>query len=369
MRPTLLPNLRRLWRDAQTLQLGSDPDHAVVIRFARPAASRALDLLDGSATTSGLRAGAAQLGVAQLDVEEIVDLLRRLGLVLGAHELTPSALPEGTRRRLSIEAAAIALRRRAKSIPSPAEIIRTATTPAEIIRRRSEACVLVAGDGPLVAPVAAALAAAGVGHIDPALDGVIRPGDVLVGGFSAADVRQPRAVAIADAVTRAAPGTDLSKARSKRAAFVVQFGARPSATLGARGVRLRHLPVLEVGIRLGTVVIGPLVRPRASPCRNCLELHRQDRDPVWPVLKAQLATAPSGDEEPCAQTTALAGAAYVAEEVLTYLDGAEPRTEAAIVEITRPGEMRRRTWDAHPRCDCRRRQLSKPLIQEAGKNK
>jgi bacteriocin biosynthesis cyclodehydratase domain-containing protein len=214
---------------------------------------------------------------------------------------------------------------------------------------------LVAGDGPLVAPVAAALAAAGVGHIDPALDGVIRPGDILVGGFGADDVRRPRAVAIADAVTRAAPGTDLSAARSKRAAFVVQFGARPSATLGARGVRLRHLPVLEVGIRLGTVVIGPLVRPRTSPCRNCLELHRRDRDPVWPVLKAQLATAPSGDEEPCAQTTALAGAAYVAEEVLTYLDGAQPRTEAAIVEITRPGEARRRAWAAHPRCQCRRR--------------
>jgi hypothetical protein len=70
---------------------------------------------------------------------------------------------------------------------------------------------------------------------------------------------------------------------------------------------------------------------------------------------AQLATAPSGDEEPCAQTTALAGAAYAADEVLTFLDGAQPRTEAAIVEIARPGEMRRRTWAAHPTCECRRR--------------
>jgi bacteriocin biosynthesis cyclodehydratase domain-containing protein len=381
MRPTLLPNLRRLWRDAQTLQLGSDPDHAVVIRLSRPAASRALDLLDGSATTSGLLAGAAQLGVSELDVEEIVDLLRRLGLVLGAHELTPSALPEGVRRRLRIEAAAIALRRRVGlQIPTGARTRQSAErgqvttlperadtqaqssakithspTPAEILRRRADACVLIAGDGPLVAPVAAALAAAGVGHIAPALDGVIRPGDIMVGGFGADDVRRSRAVANADAVTRAAPGTDLSAARSKRAAFVVQFGARPSATLGARGIRLRHLPVLEVGIRLGTVVIGPLVRPRASPCRNCLELHRKDRDPAWPVLMAQLATAPSGEEEPCAQTTALAGAAYAADEVLAYLDGAQPRTEAAIVEIARPGEARRRAWAAHPRCACRRR--------------
>ncbi len=346
MRPTLLPNLRRLWRDAQTLQIGSDPDRAVVLKLSRPDASRALDLLDGSASTAGLLADAAELGVDGDDVQEIVELLRRLGLVLGAHELTPTALPERVRRRLRIEAAAIALRQRSRN---------PALTPADVLRRRAAACVLVAGDGPLVAPVAAALAAAGVGHIDPALDGLAQPGDVLVGGFGADDVRQPRAVATASAVTRAAPGTDLTPARSRRATFVVQFGTRQSSALGARGIRLHRLPLLEVGIRLGTVVVGPLVRPHASPCRNCLELHRQDRDPAWPVLKAQLATAPTGDEEPCAHTTALAGAAYAAEEVLSYLDGAASRTEAAIVEIARPGEIRRRVWAAHPRCDCRRR--------------
>ena len=295
MRPTLLPNLRRLWRDAQTLQIGSDPDHAVVLRLSRPAASRALDLLDGSATTTGLLAGAAELGVDGGDVEEIVDLLRRLGLVLGAHEFTPSTLPEGVRRRLRVEAAAIALRRRTG---------KHTLTPAEILRRRADACVLVAGDGPLVTPVAAMLAAAGVGHIDPAVDGLTRPGDVQVGGLGPDDLRRPRAIATASAVTRAAPGTDLSpvraSARARRTSFVVQFGARPSAPLGARGIRLRHVPRLEVGIRLGTVVIGPLVRPNASPCRSCLDLHRQDRDPAWPVLQAQLATAPTGDEEPCA---------------------------------------------------------------------
>jgi len=355
MRPTLLPNLRRLWRDAQTLQIGSDPDHAVVLRLSRPAASRALDLLDGSATTTGLLAGAAELGVDGNDVQEIVDLLQRLGLVLGAHELTPSTLPEGDRRRLRVEAAAIALRQRSRN-PS--------LTPAEILRRRADACVLVAGDGPLVAPVAATLAAAGVGHIDPAVDGLTRPGDLLVGGLGADDVRRPRAIATGAAVTRTAPGTDLSparapvKGRAGRVSFVVQFGARPSAPLDARGVRLRHTAVLEVSIRLGTVVIGPLVRPYASPCRTCLDLHRRDRDPAWPVLKAQLATAPSGEEEPCAQTTALAGAAYAAEEVLAYLDGGEPRTEAAIVEVARAGETRRRTWAAHPRCDCRRRRAN-----------
>jgi bacteriocin biosynthesis cyclodehydratase domain-containing protein len=309
-----------------------------------------LDLLDGSSTPPGLLDGAFELGVEEPDVRELLDALQRAGLVLGAHELTPTGMPEGVRRRLTSEASAIALRlRSAGSRSSPRH------TPAELLRQRAAARVLVTGDGPLIAPVAAALAAAGVGHIDPALDGLTRAGDLLVGGLSAEDVRQPRAIAIAAAVDRAAPGTNFSPVRAGSVPFVVHFGGRYPAALATRGLRLRSLPRLEVGIRQGTVTIGPLIRPYASPCRECLDLHRRDRDPAWPVLKAQLATAPSSEDEPCAHTTALAGAAYAAEEVLAFLDGTEVRTEAAIVEISRPGEANRRNWASHPRCDCRRR--------------
>jgi bacteriocin biosynthesis cyclodehydratase domain-containing protein len=371
MRPTLLPNLRRLWRDARTLQLGTDPEQAVVLQLARPEVARALDLLDGSVTSLGVLTRAHELGLDGADVQEVVDLLRSLGLVFGVHELTPADLPETVRHRLTTEAAAIALRQRARKITGTGTITgkraiigtRAITvTPADVLRRRSAARILVTGDGPLIAPVCAALAAAGVGHIDPVLEGPTGAGDLLVGGLAGNDVRHPRAVAAADAIGRAAPGTNLSPVRAAEAGFVIQFGARQSAiqaalaARGVRGVRLGELPTLEVGIRLGTVVIGPLVRPHGSPCRECLELHRRDRDPAWPVLKAQLATAPTGDVEPCAHTTALAGAAYAAEEVLAYLDGtSEVRTEAAIVEIARPGEVRRRIWTPHPRCDCRRR--------------
>jgi bacteriocin biosynthesis cyclodehydratase domain-containing protein len=359
MRPTLLPNLRRLWRDGQTLQIGSDPHKAVVLELARSDVVRLLDLLDGSCTAPSVLGAAARYGLSEDDARSVLDALRGSGLLLGAHELTPAGLPEGVRRRLTVEAAAIALRRRPTPANAPAltnlPMPSDAPTPADVLRRRANARVLVTGDGPLIAPVASALAAAGVGHLDAALDGLAQAGDVLVGGLSADDVQQPRAIATAAAVSRAAPGTDLSPVRAGSAPFVVQFGGRHPTALANRGLRLRNLPRLEVGIRQGTVVVGPLVRPHASPCSECLDLHRKDRDPAWPVLKAQLATAPDGDDEPCAHTTALAGAAYAAEEVLAYLDGGEVRTEAAIVEIARPGEQKRRIWTAHPRCDCRRR--------------
>jgi len=351
MRPTLLPNIRRLWRDERTVQLGTDPASAIILELHRPELARVLDLLDGSHTEQALLATADALGLEEADVLDLIHALEAVGLVVGAGALLPAGLPAATHARLGVEAAALALRMRT----APGARTGPRRSPAEVLRRRHAARVVVAGDGPLVAPLAAVLAAAGVGHVDPAVDGVTGVADVLVGGLSSDDVSSSRAIATATAIVRFAPGADVSSARADNVDFVVRVGDRQPPALARRGVRINALPRLEVTVRLGTVLVGPLVRPAASPCRACLDLHRQDRDPAWPVLAAQLATAPAGDGEPCASATALAGAAFAADEVLSFLDGAASRTEAAIVEIARPGEFRRRAWVAHPRCDCRRR--------------
>ncbi|WP_238010157.1 ThiF family adenylyltransferase [Dactylosporangium sp. AC04546] len=353
MRPTLLPNLRRLWRDERTVQLGTDPATAIILELRRPELARVLDLLDGSHTEHAVLDAAEALGLGRQDARDLIGALHDAGLVVGAHALVPVGLPRRTHRRLSIEAAAIGLRMRAE--PAPGR-----RSPADVLRRRHAAKVVVAGDGPLVAPLAAVLASAGVGHVDPAVDGLTGPPDVLVGGLSSADVDSSRAIATATAIVRFAPDAEVSAVRADAVDFVVRVGDRQPPALARRGVRLHALPRLDVTVRLGTVLVGPLVRPAGSPCQGCLDLHRLDRDPAWPALAAQLATTPIRDGEPCASTTALAGAAFAADEVLSYLDGATSRTEAAIVEIPRAGEFRRREWGVHPRCDCRRRRRSAP---------
>ncbi|MFF5226213.1 hypothetical protein [Dactylosporangium sp. NPDC000521] len=422
MRPTLLPNLRRLWRDRQTVQLGTDPAGAVVLHLCRPELARVLDLLDGAHTEAAVVAAGEALGLTSAEVLSLVQALRDEGLVVAAHALVPAGLPAPMHRRLSVEAAAIALRLRQQAPPphtahrdtahsntaapsnatahsntaahsdaaalsnttarsdaavhsnttalsdatgtprhkagarrKPARTELPRNAPAEVLRRRYASRVVIAGDGPLLAPLAALLAASGVGHVDPVVDGVTGIGDVLVGGLLADEVGVSRAVATGSAVARYAPGVDLSAARTDHVDLVVRVGDRHPPALAGRGLRLASLARLELTVRLGTVLVGPLVRPAASPCRACLDLHRRDRDPIWPVLAAQLATAPPGDGEPCASATALAGVAFAADEVLAFLDGAASRTEAAIVEIPRAGELRRREWVAHPRCDCRRR--------------
>lgn len=341
LRPTLLPGLPRLWRDRHTLQLGLDPARAVLLEVANPRAVRLLDLLDGGHTERAILDHASAIQVDRQEARVLLDTLRTAGLLVGAHTLLPSNLPEPLRRRLSAEAAAIALRG-----------TNALATPAQILRRRAAAQVVVTGRGRLAAPVAVALAQAGVGHIYPDLAGSVETRDAVGGGLIAGDVRRPRAAAVADAITRAAPGTETRPVRRGCANLTIQVGLdRPAAVLAA-GYAQRRQAHLLLSVRDGTPVVGPLVRPAGSPCLNCLDLHRRDRDPGWPELAAQLAG--DGPAEVGSAPTLFAAAGYAAAEVLAYLDGGTPDTIGAAVEISAPARTRRRTWPPHPACGCGR---------------
>ncbi|MFC0527993.1 TOMM precursor leader peptide-binding protein [Phytohabitans kaempferiae] len=341
-RPTLLPGLPRLWRGRHTLQLGLDPARAVLLEVTNPSAARLLDLLDGTRSERAVLEQAARIGVSREDARLLIDTLRTAGLVVGGHSLLPAGLPEPVRRRLTAEAAALALR----GADRPG-------TPAQILRRRAAARVVVTGRSRLAAPLAVALAQSGVGHVQPELTGLVEPLDAVGGPLVPADVRRERTAAVADAISRAAPGTETRPIQRGRASLVVQAGTDRPAALLAASYAQRRLAHLAVGVRDGVAVVGPLVRPGGAPCLNCLELHRRDRDPAWPALAAQLAG--EARPEPCSTPTLLAATAYAASEALLYLDGETPDTLGAAIEITAPGRLRRRTWPPHPSCGCARR--------------
>jgi hypothetical protein len=339
-RPTLIPGLARLWRDRHTLQLGVDPARAVLLEVADPAAVRVLDLLDGTRSERVVLDHATRLKVAGEDARVLLDTLRAAGLVVPAQTLLPTTLAEPARRRLAAEAAALALRR----ADSPG-------TPAQILRRRAAAQVVVTGRGRLAAAVAVALAQAGVGHLHPDLPGTVEPTDVVGSGIGTDDIGRPRADAVADAIARTAPGTDTRPVPRSRASLVVQVGMdRPAALIAAAYARQAHL---LLDIRDGILLVGPLVPAGGSPCLNCLDLHRRDRDPAWPKLAAQLVATPT--EEPCEAATLLTAAGHATGEALTYLDGGKPELVGAAVEISGPSRIRRRVWPPHPACGCGRR--------------
>lgn len=317
-RPTLLPHLRPLWRDRTTLQLGTDPARALVLEFTDPIAARLLDLLDGARTETAIVDAARRIGIPAPLAREMIRTLSDVGALIDSHALLPRGLPEASRRRLLGEAAALAAvpttrapdaaHRRDRRPPQP---------PAAVLRRRSAAHVVVAAPETdlLVTAVTEALTAAGVGRV------------TFAGADPAPERRGP--------------------------SLLLRVGAeRRPAAVAARAYARRRVAHLTITVRDGVAVLGPLVAPGGTPCLRCLALHRSDRDPAWPTLEAQLATAASVPT--CAATTSLAAAAGAAGEILAYLDGRPLRTGGATIEITGPGQERRRSWPPHPRCDCRR---------------
>ncbi|MDG4806057.1 TOMM precursor leader peptide-binding protein [Micromonospora sp. WMMD1120] len=346
-RPTLLPGLSRLWRDRHTLQLGVGPGPAVLLELANPRAARLLDLLDGTRSERAVLTEAVTIRVGPDDARTLLDTLRAAHLLLPAHSLLPRDLTGPVRARLAAEAGALALG--AARLPG---------TPAQVLRRRRAARVLLTGAGALGGPLTVALAQSGVGQVIPQLSGPVRPADLIGTGIPATELGRPLAPAVRAAVDRIAPGSSTHRARGNRVDLVIQLGTdRPPALLAA-GLAQRRQPHLLVTVREGVPVIGPLVRPPAGPCLHCVELHRADRDPDWPRLAAQLAAA---DPVAAGATgTLLAATGYALTEALTQLDGGQPETLGGAMEISAAGRFRRRGWPPHPACGCSPGRVSAP---------
>lgn len=353
LRPALLPGIARVWRTPHTLQLGLDPCRAVLVELPDPGAAKLLDLLDGTRPERAILRSAAELGIRPDETRALLDSLQAAGLLLSAPSLLPTSLPETTRRLLTPEATALALERAQPptslaepgSKPPPA----AGQSPARVLLRRTKAKIVVTGRGRLAAPIAVALAEAGIGHVEPDLTGAVIEADLPGGPLHAADIGLPRRAAIAAAVQRAAPGTATKPVRRGAATLTIQLGYdQPVELLAARHAS-RQQPHLAVAIREGAAVIGPFVPAAGGPCLNCLDLHRRDRDAGWPGLGVQLTPeAP----EPCGVATLLCATSFATAEALTFLDGGKPETLGAAVEITAPGRFRRRSWPVHPACDC-----------------
>lgn len=351
-RPTLIPGLARVWRGPVELQLGLDPAHAVRLELPDPRLAQVLDLLDGNRPERQVLLHAAELGVPPDEARELLDLLHRAGLVLPASALLPAGLPNAQRRRLTGEAAALAL-------GAPV------SSPARALRRRRAARVVLAGRGRLGSTVAVALAEAGVGHVFPDLSGMVGPGDLAGSALRTTDLGNPLRTAVAAAVARAAPGTDVREIRRGPVSLLVQLAHDEPAAVVAAAHAGRRQPHLSVRIRDGAAIVGPFVPAAGGPCLNCLDLHRRERDPEWPG-----APAPPGPgaAEPCTVATVLTATGFATAEVLAFLDGGAPETRGAAVEISAPGRSRRRSWPPHPSCTCHRRGSRRPSARKCGEN-
>jgi hypothetical protein len=292
--------------------------------------------LDGRRTQKVVLTDAARAGLDPDVVARVLEGLRTTGLLV---DLDAGDL-------LSADSGPAAVARTAPELP--AVLIRPGSW-----RARRQAAVVVEGATRVGTPLAAMLAASGIGRVTVRDPGLTAAGDAVVGGLSAADEGRPRALAAVDAVRRASPLTDLRPLPTDAGADLVVL-ARPWAASDplAAGIHRSGVPHLVATVRGETGVVGPLVVPGVTSCLHCADLHRRDADPRWPRLAAQL----TGNEPPPSGTTitCLLTAATAALQVLAYLDGsAAPGVLEATVELRPPLLTPRvRRWPAHSGCAC-----------------
>ena len=335
----LLPAATPLLRDgASAVQVGGvDSGDGVLIGPDGAALAGLLRSLDGRRAQRAVLGDADRDGLDRPTVVRVLDGLRAAGLLLDVDAVDLMAADAGP----------AAAARTAAELPAALSI-----AGGQVWTARRSAVVVIDGANRVGVPLAAVLAASGVGRVSVRDPGLATAADAIVGGLSAADEGRPRSVAAADAIRRASPLTDLRPLSDEAADLVVL--ARPWAASDplATAVHRTQVPHLVATVRGEVGVVGPLVVPGVTSCLRCADLHRRDADPRWPRLAAQLTATeppPSG-----ATVTCLLTAATAALQVLAYLDGtAAPATLEATVEL-RPPDLRPRLrrWPPHPACDC-----------------
>ncbi len=329
MRPVVNPALRRLWRGTESLQLGLDPDHALVLEGIGPRQSRFLALLDGTRDGDGVLREARTHGMSEAEVRRLLELLATRGF---------SSMPA----RQHAAGAAAPVRPRPRWPPT--------SPPGRCCLRAQPWCPAGATQGEQRPRRRRTRRRARRGA---PLRRWGRAGAALAGS-TPASVERP-----------AAP------CRPGRA-----HAGRPGRAHGPHGAAagLGDTPPGGQLLRERRWHVGPLVVPGAGPCLGCLDLHRGDRDPGWPLVAAQLATRPpAGSPAPgsvaCDLALATAASALGALAALAVLDGPVARpARAGVAAGTSVDDHpllgaqwllrlpfclpRRRTWGVHPACGC-----------------
>jgi hypothetical protein len=337
--PRLNPALRRVWRDPSTLQIGVDPDRAVIIDGLVPAVTRFLLGLDGRRSEDEAIADAANADLDSAVVADILAGLRRGGV------LVDGAAPPARERPLE----RLEPDRAAHSLLVSSEEVR------ERFAARHDAQVVVHGAGRVGGPIASLLAAAGVGKVSVAAEGVVEITDCAPGGLSPGDRHRPRRSAMREALRRAAPDVDTQAlGPSTRADLVIFTCSRFLDPDLRRALHDSGIPHLVAAVRETTGIVGPLVIPGRSSCTRCADLHRADRDSSWPLVSLQLTEPARRHTGACDVSLAATTAGVACMQALAHLDGLDPATLDGTLELSYPDwRVRRRSWPAHPDCDCR----------------
>lgn len=110
-------------------------------------------------------------------------------------------------------------------------------------------------------------------------------------------------------------------------------------------------PHLLVSGHAGGRRLGPFVEPGRTACLRCVDAHEAETDPRRPFLVEQAALASVGDQpvDPVLDRLVLA---WAVRDLCRYLEGDEPSTWSATVDVGPTDPPRLVRWLRHPHCGC-----------------
>lgn len=325
VRPRLHPALTCVWRDPSTIQIGVGVDDAVVLGGLSQVAVTVIKAMDGTRNLEQLADIAMTSGGSRAVAHQLVETLVTADVLVNGDQCDSDTLDP--------DSATAAL------------LTRTPDAGKGTMQARRARRVDVRGAGRVGAMVARLLAAAGIGEVNVEDSAITTTADVSPGGLDAADVGKRRDRAVRDQIR------GRIAAESFAAPDLVVFaldGAHPDTDDVIR-TATAHMLVTVVET---TGFVGPLVVPGESPCLRCVDLHRTDRDPGWPLVVDQYSHRPPPSPA-CDIALATTVAGLAASQIVAHLDGFPVTTVGGTIEISLPaGLPRRRTWHPHPACGC-----------------
>jgi len=297
-----------------------------------------ISLLDGSRDRDQVLAAAEERGIPTETADRVLTLLAAGGALDDFPAGTLRVLPQPLRARLAAELATVSLARQ------------DGDGGARTLARRRAAYIRIRGTGRIAAAIRSILVTAGIGDVSGGIDPESQPSrpDPTTAARGSIARTPPRPSRKAGARPPARPPT-VGPPLPDLAVLIGQ--PDPELSTALMSDRTPHL-VASASEAIG--VVGPLVVPGRTACLRCLDLHRTDRDPAWPLILAQLA-----GRQPvplaCDAPLAVAVAAQAASQALAFVDSAAAPDAVAngTLELVLPGwQWRRRTWPPHERCSC-----------------
>ncbi|CAB4851419.1 unannotated protein [freshwater metagenome] len=323
--PLARPGRPVLRRGADQVQIGIDPERAVIVDRLSDVASSALVHLDGTTARHEVLRLAPEL-------DAVLDQLHERGLLDDDPGPTPT-LGATRRERLAPDIASLSIGSASSSVA------------VQTMARRARSAVVVRGHDRVAAHIALGLASAGVGTV--ALQG----GDHLVSSadFTTVGPHEPHLSwreEVSEAVRRQGAHPTTLAMRTRRPVLTIVCSAAdidvpwtdPELADDLLGDSIPHLAVAVAG---EAARVGPLVIPGHTACLWCLDHRSRDLDQAWPALADQIrlrhsvARAHSG-------VLATVAAGFAVAQSLHLIDGPDslaPVTTRAQVEFRAPDAL------------------------------